>query len=189
MKRSLGVILLLIIGLGVLSFDFASKPQSSTALPPTPSPAQQQVVQEPELEAYFKILGIKNNKIGLVYGDSSDLTGEDASYNNGVITVNPKLSKTEGVQMVGHEYMHYYWREKLSEKIKKSLLDGLDYALNSNPWIPSQLAKPLYNNCNKNCKIEETYAYACTSLHDNSLTPELIKHCNLVLPGRYNITW
>ena len=165
------------------------KPKSTNPVYISPVQTQPITKQEPSLKRYFSKLGIKNKSINLVYGDSPALTGEDASYYNNTITVNPGATEEAKLQMIGHEYMHYYWQTKLTNKQKASLTDDLTYAYNSDPWIPSQLAKPLYADCDDECKIQEKYAYACTSLFDYSLTQQLINHCNEVLPGRHLITW
>lgn len=147
------------------------------------------VVQDPELKKHFTTLGIENDNLNLVFGDLDELTGEDASYYRGTITVNPHNTEEGQLQTVGHEYLHYYWQTHLTHTERQDLLDDLEHAYNADSWIPSQLEKPMYATCNQDCRTEEKYAYSCTSLFDESLTQDLINHCNEVLPGRHNITW
>lgn len=182
------IALAVVYGLFTVSWNLQHDNKTPTKSPDSAKKIQP-VRQNPTLKKHFKTLGIDNNKVSVIYGDSSLLTGEDASYRNNTILINPRLTKQVELQMVAHEYMHYFWQTKLSSQQKQSLSADIESAFNSDPFIANQLDKEAYRNCFQSCRQEEKYTYACTALYDYSLTPKLARHCSQVIPGRHALAW
>lgn len=155
---------------------------------PTPTSVAQPLTQDPALVADAQELGINYTPLNWRYSSSVLTSNTETSDGTVVglfttpnsIQIATGLSKSDELNMVAYEYMHYYW-SNLTEYQRQSIGANLDEYRTQNADFNADVSR--YHGDVETIQDEED-STACTRVASYLLSDDFNAYCNTAIPNR-----